>query len=112
MQKLARSRDGPKGGFRQHKQQGSLMNVINFAAVAPPKYSAKDFHYEDDLRAVLGPLLTGLLDRAEAGGWDRQRAAYAAMILAADEVRGKDVRRTGTTRVSAAPSLAPNGASH
>lgn len=88
------------------------MNVMNFAAVSPPRYSAKDYHYEDDLRAVLRPLLTGLLDRAEAAGWDRRRAAYAAMILAADEVGRKDVRRTGTASVTVASSMPPIGAGH
>lgn len=55
--------------------------------VPPPTHSAKDFlAYETECRAALKPLLTGLIDMAEAAGWSRRTLASTLMFLAAQHV--------------------------
>ena len=39
--------------------------------------------YETQLRTALDPLLQRVLDVAEKSGWDRRKAAYTMMFLAA-----------------------------
>ena len=59
------------------------MNVMNLNAIPPPSRAATDLNYEADLKVALEPILVELLDRAEAAGWDRRKAAYTVMFLAA-----------------------------
>ncbi|RUU52233.1 hypothetical protein EOC99_32545 [Mesorhizobium sp. M7A.T.Ca.TU.009.01.1.1] len=42
--------------------------------------------YETECRNMLKPLLAGLLEMAEAAGWNRRTAASALMFLAAQQV--------------------------
>ncbi|MER8630577.1 hypothetical protein NKH55_12520 [Mesorhizobium opportunistum] len=52
-----------------------------------PTHEAKEFlAYEKECRSVLQPRLAGLLDMAEAAGWNRRTAASALMFLAAQQV--------------------------
>lgn len=61
--------------------------VANFGAVASPKHSVKEFlDYEMDCREVLMPLLTDILDMAEAAGWERRTATSTLMFLAAQQL--------------------------
>jgi len=55
--------------------------------IIPPVLPATDLKYEVECRSALEPLLEGLLDRAEAAGWQRKQAAMAIMYLAAKRVR-------------------------
>lgn len=73
------------------------MNMMNIGTVPPPKYDVRDFAYEADCKSALGPLLAGLLDRAEAAGWDRRRAASALMFLAARSITDKESHTNSRT---------------
>jgi hypothetical protein len=66
------------------------MNMMNITRIAPPKLPATDLHYEADCKAALDPMVCGLLDMAETAGWDRRKAAYTLMYLAARHVTGGD----------------------
>ncbi|WP_284272623.1 hypothetical protein [Mesorhizobium huakuii] len=59
------------------------MNVMNLNVIPSPSRAATDLNYEADLKVALDPILVELLDRAEAAGWDRRKAAYTVMFLAA-----------------------------
>ena len=58
------------------------MNV-NPDVIPPPSRAATDLNYEADLKTALDPILSELLDLAEHAGWDRRKAAYSVMFLAA-----------------------------
>lgn len=65
---------------------GSAMNVMsigNIGRIEPPSRPVTDFNYETDLQEALGPVLRTLIDAVESAGWDRHKAAYAVMVLAA-----------------------------
>ena len=51
---------------------GRAMNVMNLNVIPPPSRAATDLNY---LKVALDPILVELLDRAEAAGWDRGKAA-------------------------------------
>lgn len=59
------------------------MNMMNFNVIPPPSRAATDLNYEADLKVALDAVLADLLDRTEAAGWDRRKAAYTIMFLAA-----------------------------
>ncbi|RWC97968.1 MAG: hypothetical protein EOS32_01850 [Mesorhizobium sp.] len=59
------------------------MNVTNFNVIPPPSHAATDLNYEAELKVALDPVLDDLLDRTAAAGWDRRKAAYTIMFLAA-----------------------------
>ncbi|UVK57522.1 hypothetical protein DBIPINDM_008108 (plasmid) [Mesorhizobium sp. AR02] len=59
------------------------MNMMNFNVLPPPSRAATDLNYEADLKVALDAVLADLLDRTEAAGWDRRKAAYTIMFLAA-----------------------------
>lgn len=59
------------------------MNVMNLNVIPPPSRAATDLNYEADLKVALDPILSELLDQAEHAGWDRRKAAYTVMFLAA-----------------------------
>lgn len=61
------------------------MNMMNIAEFSPPQRLVSDVNYEADLKAALDPIVTQLLDRAKAAGWDRRKAAYTLMVLAAQK---------------------------
>ncbi|GLQ76749.1 hypothetical protein GCM10007881_02640 [Mesorhizobium huakuii] len=79
---------------------GRAMNVMNLNVIPPPSRAATDLNYEADLKVALDPILVELLDRAEAAGWDRRKAAYTVMFLAArkltDTKQSPEVARTGS----------------
>ncbi|CDX21614.1 hypothetical protein MPLB_2040060 [Mesorhizobium sp. ORS 3324] len=52
------------------------MNMLNLNAIPSPSRAATDLNYEADLKVALEPVLDNLLDRTEAAGWDRHKAAY------------------------------------
>lgn len=61
--------------------------TAGLGSVPPPTHPAKDFlAYETECRAALKPLLTGLIDMAEAAGWSRRTLASTLMFLAAQHV--------------------------
>ncbi|ADV12037.1 hypothetical protein AB0V79_02295 [Mesorhizobium ciceri] len=61
--------------------------MAGLGSVPAPTHQAKEFlAYETECRNVLKPLLAGLLDMAEAAGWNRRTAASALMFLAAQQV--------------------------
>jgi hypothetical protein len=64
--------------------------MTNITRIAPPKFPATDLHYETDCKAALDPMFCGLLDMAEAAGWDRRKAAWTLMYLAARHVTDGD----------------------
>lgn len=66
------------------------MNMMNIAEFSPPQRLISDPNYETDLQAVLDPVLTELLDLTKEAGWDRRKAAYAIMVLAAQKVLQED----------------------
>ena len=51
--------------------------------IPAPIVPVTDMAYEVQLRAALGPVLDRVLDMAESCGWDRRKAAYTMMFLAA-----------------------------
>jgi hypothetical protein len=69
---------------------GDVVEMMNLGTVLPPKYEVRDLKYEADCKSAFGPLLAGLLDRAEAAGWDRRRAASTPMFLAAQNITDKE----------------------
>lgn len=77
---------------------GTAMNMMNLNVVPPPSRGVTDLNYEADLKVALDPVLDDLLDRSEAAGWDRRRAAYTIMFLAA--------RKLTDTKPS--PEIAPS----
>jgi uncharacterized Ntn-hydrolase superfamily protein len=63
------------------------MNMMSsIAKIASPPRSKTDFAYETECKEVLSPQLLGLLEAAEAAGWDRRKAAYTIMFLAAKQL--------------------------
>ena len=64
------------------------MNMMSANASIPtPTHSASEFlAYEAECRSALKPLLAGLLDAAEAAGWNRRTVASTLMFLAAQQV--------------------------
>jgi len=70
-------------GARTFLTLGEAMNVMNLDMIPPPSRAATDLNYEADLKTALDPILSELLDRAEHAGWDRRKAAYTVMFLAA-----------------------------
>ncbi|CDX61745.1 conserved hypothetical protein [Mesorhizobium plurifarium] len=64
------------------------MNMMSADGSIPaPTRSASEFlAYETECRSALKPLLAGLLDAAEAAGWNRRTVASTLMFLAAQQV--------------------------
>lgn len=64
------------------------MNMMSADGSIPaPTYPASEFlAYEAECRSALKPLLAGLLDAAEAAGWNRRTVASTLMFLAAQQV--------------------------
>jgi len=55
--------------------------------VPAPTHKANDFFaYEKECKAALAPLMAGLIDMAEAAGWNRRTVASTLMFLAAQHV--------------------------
>jgi hypothetical protein len=82
------------------------MNMMNITRIARPKHRPTDLHYEADCKAALEPMLRSLLDMAEAAGWDRRKAAYMLMFLAAMHVTGDEA--DSAPRHQEAASAAPD----
>jgi hypothetical protein len=57
--------------------------MVDVTRISPPTRAATDLMYEAELKATLDPAVAELLDTAETAGWDRRKAAYAVMVLAA-----------------------------
>lgn len=75
---------------------GDAMNVMKINKIAAPQRTATDLNYETDLKTALEPVLTEVLDLAESAGWDRRKAAYTVMFLAARQLSdGKPIPKTG-----------------
>jgi len=73
-----------------NRQQGVAMNMMSSVArIAPPTHSRTDFAYETECKEVLASQLAALLQEAEAAGWDRRKAAYTIMYLAARQLSDK-----------------------
>lgn len=69
--------------------------MMNINKVAPPQHASTDLNYESELKGVLEPVLTEVLDTAESAGWDRRKAAYTVMFLAARQLSaGKSTPKT------------------
>ena len=65
------------------------MDATNDAEDIPaPQRAVTDLAYDGDCKAALEPRLSGLLEAAVEAGWDRRKAAYALMFLAARNVTG------------------------
>jgi hypothetical protein len=65
----------------------TMDGMPDVGAVPAPTHEAREFlAYETECRAALKPLLAGLLDMAEAAGWNRRTAASTLMFLAAQQV--------------------------
>jgi len=63
------------------------MNMMSsIATIASPTHSRTDYAYEAECKEVLAPQLLGVLKGAEAAGWDRRKAAYTLMFLAAQQL--------------------------
>ncbi|PBC11243.1 hypothetical protein [Mesorhizobium sp. WSM3859] len=64
------------------------MNMMSAdGSIAAPTHPASEFlAYEAECRNALKPLLAGLLDAAEAAGWNRRTVASTLMFLAAQQV--------------------------
>jgi|APFEC2959095171_1045051.scaffolds.fasta_scaffold06092_2 hypothetical protein len=52
-------------------------------AIASPNRAAADPAYEADLKEILEPRVSQLLDLMESAGWDRKKVAYNLMLFAA-----------------------------
>ncbi|NUS18655.1 MAG: hypothetical protein HOQ25_02520 [Mesorhizobium sp.] len=68
------------------------MNMMSGDGSIPaPTHPASEFlAYEAECRGALKPLLAGLLDAAEAAGWNRRTVASTLMFLAAQQVSGTE----------------------
>jgi hypothetical protein len=63
------------------------MNMMSsIAKIASPTLPMTDFAYEAECKVALGPPLLSLLEAAETAGWDRRKAAYTLMFLAAQQL--------------------------
>jgi hypothetical protein len=62
------------------------MTTGNGSIPAPTHPASEFLAYEAECRSALKPLLAGLLDAAEAAGWNRRTAASTLMFLAAQQV--------------------------
>ena len=51
--------------------------------IPAPSVPVTDIGYEAQLRSALDPVLHKVLDMAESCWWDRRKAAYSMMFLAA-----------------------------
>ena len=63
--------------------QGNYMVIELPSPTCPPLEPG----YEVGCRAALNPMLGEILDLAESAGWERRRAAYDMMMLAAEELK-------------------------
>ena len=73
------------------------MNATNDPEDIPsPEREVTDLAYDGDCKTALEPQLSELLEAAVAAGWDRRKAAYALMFLAARQVTGADNGPAGT----------------
>lgn len=63
-------------------------------AIKPPSLEPNAARYDNDCQDALASHLDDLLDRAEAAGWERRRAASALMYLAAKRLNGAERRST------------------
>lgn len=53
------------------------------ATINPPSgYTDNDVRYQTECQFALEPSISGLMDKAEAAGWDRRQAAFAVIALA------------------------------
>jgi hypothetical protein len=67
-----------------------------FRPLPAPTHEAKEFMaYESECRSVLMPLLTELLERAVAAGWNRRTAASTMMFLSAQQVSAASEASSG-----------------
>jgi hypothetical protein len=55
-------------------------------AIKGPQHEVNAARYDSDCQEALASTLDDLIRRAEAAGWDRQRAASALMYLAAKKL--------------------------
>jgi len=63
------------------------MDMTSARAVPSPTHLAKQFlAYDAECKQALKPLLEGLINRAEAAGWNRGTVASTLMYLAAQHV--------------------------
>ncbi|MBN9219310.1 MAG: hypothetical protein J0I79_15275 [Mesorhizobium sp.] len=62
------------------------MDTMSGSVPAPTHTASEFLAYETDCRNALKPLLTGLIDAAEAAGWNRRTVASTLMFLAAQHV--------------------------
>jgi hypothetical protein len=73
-----------------------MVNMTNVNKIAAPQRTATDLNYETDLKTALEPVLTEVLDLAESAGWDRRKAAYTVMFLAARQLSdGRSIPKAG-----------------
>ena len=60
---------------------------LGIGMVRAPTHTPKEFlAYESECRRVLKPAMTGLIDMAEAAGWNRRTVMSTLMFLAAQEL--------------------------
>ncbi|TGP26411.1 MAG: hypothetical protein E5W56_00785 [Mesorhizobium sp.] len=68
--------------------------MANELAIKSPSLEPNAARYDNDCQDALASHLDDLLDRAEAAGWERRRAASALMYLAAKRLDGAERRST------------------
>jgi hypothetical protein len=67
--------------------EADMNTVPGIGSVASPTRPPNDFlRHETECRDVLRPWLEGVLDMAEAAGWNRRTAASRLMFLASQHV--------------------------
>jgi hypothetical protein len=75
------------------------MNMLNingnnrFDKIAQPKLPTTDLNDETELKGALEPLFAEVLDELESAGWERRKAAYVVMVLAAEQLSHKGRNR-------------------
>ena len=78
---LMKGRPRKRAPFFTYPRIGGEMEGLE--NIPAPSVPVTDMAYEVQLRAALGPVLDRVLDMAESCGWDRRKAAYTMMFLAA-----------------------------
>jgi hypothetical protein len=81
------------------------MKMMGIGKIPRPKHDVRNLNYEADCKSALGPLVADLLDRAEAAGWDRRKAATALVMFLAAGISPKG-SPTPTAELDRADTLA------
>ena len=73
-------------GKKNPVETSEIKDMAKDTGLAGPQHKPTQVDYEKECREVIWPLVSDIIARAEAAGWERRQAAAAVMYLAAKEL--------------------------